>query len=158
MGRELVTLPGLAREIKLECLKAHEASRSAVIHAINAGKLLIQAKDTVRHGEWEKWVKEQTGIAPTTAALYMRLALGEKVLLAKTTTGVDLTLNGASRLLEKPRKKGKKKEGQFADRLKALKTAYIDADGETRREFLDWVNDDDDRRKDFLDQFQKVFG
>jgi hypothetical protein len=42
--------------------------------AIEAGKLLIEAKQSLPHGEWEAWLREHAAISPRTARRYMRVA------------------------------------------------------------------------------------
>ena len=67
----LAVLAGRIRE-------AHEACRAAAVvtaeRAIEAGRLLIEAKAAVRHGEWLSWLRDHTGISERTAQRYMRLA------------------------------------------------------------------------------------
>jgi hypothetical protein len=56
---------------------AHEQVKQAfqrgAEHAIEAGRLLLQAKATVRHGNWLEWVGANCRFAERTAQLYMRL-------------------------------------------------------------------------------------
>lgn len=42
--------------------------------AIEAGKLLIEAKQSLPHGEWEAWLRDHVTISPRTARRYMRIA------------------------------------------------------------------------------------
>lgn len=155
-----VVLGGLAHEIKLECLKSMKASRSSVRHAIAAGHKLIEAKDLVAHGKWGDWVREETDMSSKTSELYMRLAREKKYLMEDPQRIRDLTLNAADQLLaNRGKKKGEeKKEKRFAHRLRAMKAAHQNADSKTIREYLDWINADDDRRKEFVTQYRKVFG
>lgn len=68
-------LPVLAEEIQA----AHEACRrsikSAVEHAIEAGRCLTEAKLLVQHGGWEDWLQANVpAISVRTAQRYMRAA------------------------------------------------------------------------------------
>ena len=42
--------------------------------ALEAGALLVKAKEQVPHGQWESWLAENCAVAPRTARSYMRLA------------------------------------------------------------------------------------
>jgi hypothetical protein len=46
----------------------------AVAGFIAAGRHLVQAKMSIRHGGWEQWVKTAVGISPATARMLMELA------------------------------------------------------------------------------------
>ena len=51
------SLAGLVQEIK-DCLRTIDTNwRTTLAKAIRAGELLTQAKDTVDHGEWGPWLK-----------------------------------------------------------------------------------------------------
>jgi hypothetical protein len=56
----------------------HKAVRSAILHAIEAGKLLIEAKAEVRkqfgHGYWLDWLEQNCEMSERTAQDYMRIA------------------------------------------------------------------------------------
>jgi hypothetical protein len=65
---------GLAARIRAEHEAAQSAMRTAVAHAVEAGKLLIEAKKLVGHGGWLAWVKENCAFSDRTAQGYMRLA------------------------------------------------------------------------------------
>lgn len=57
---------------------AHEqvevAKRQAVVRAIECGKLLAEAKATVKHGEWDSWLEANCTFSARTARLYMKAA------------------------------------------------------------------------------------
>lgn len=56
--------------IGLEALK-----RSRVSAAINAGKLLLEAKARLPHGQWETWLRENVSeLSQSTACRWMKLA------------------------------------------------------------------------------------
>jgi hypothetical protein len=64
----------LAARIRAEHEAAQSALRSAVSHAVEAGKLLIEAKKTVGHGNWAAWIKDNCEFSERAARGYMRLA------------------------------------------------------------------------------------
>jgi hypothetical protein len=75
-------LDGKAAEIrdlhvKCEELKARsaDAAREAALRAWRAGKLLIEIKSTMKHGEWLPWIgKELPGLGLATVYRYRKLA------------------------------------------------------------------------------------
>jgi Protein of unknown function (DUF3102) len=60
----------LASQIK----SAHRAVGQAMLHAIEAGKLLLEAKKQVPHGEWLSWLETSCDMPERTAQAYMRIA------------------------------------------------------------------------------------
>lgn len=84
-------LPSIAVDIKA----AHEAvglnARAMAERALEAGRLLIEAKDNLRHGEFLPWLKDNVGMSERTARRYMTLAKSG----VKTATVADLGIVGA---------------------------------------------------------------
>lgn len=64
----------LATRIKKECKMAAESFRTSVDHAYKAGKLLLEVKATLRHGEFGRWIAEHCYIKERAAEGYMRVA------------------------------------------------------------------------------------
>ncbi len=56
---------------------AETSAKDAVRYAMEAGKLLLQAKSNLPHGEFQKWVKEHLGLPPRRAQRYLQAARGE---------------------------------------------------------------------------------
>ena len=54
--------------------QAQSAARQEIQHAIEAGKLLLKAKEAVGHGNFTKWVEENFEGSSRQATRYMRLA------------------------------------------------------------------------------------
>ncbi|MCJ2142263.1 DUF3102 domain-containing protein, partial [Methylobacterium sp. E-066] len=50
------------------------AKREGARYAVECGRLLAQAKETVPHGGWDAWLRLNTTVSPRTAQLYMRIA------------------------------------------------------------------------------------
>jgi predicted DNA-binding protein (UPF0251 family) len=67
-------LPGIAVKINSATDAAEASAKSAVVNALVAGRLLLEAKTHVAHGAWETWVTTNCVVAPRTARAYMRLA------------------------------------------------------------------------------------
>lgn len=74
MTEILASLPQLAAAIRAEVDAAEADWRSAVDHAIRAGRFLIDAKTQVAHGEWLAWLEANFPGSEDTAERYMRLA------------------------------------------------------------------------------------
>jgi hypothetical protein len=70
----LTTLPALAEQINQASAAAEANAKSAMQHALRAGRLLIEAKALTTHGDWENWLTANCTMAPRTAQAYMRLA------------------------------------------------------------------------------------
>ena len=58
--------------------KAHQAAltsaHDAIASAIECGKLLTEAKEQCKHGEWLGWVEASLSFGPRQAQKYIRLA------------------------------------------------------------------------------------
>jgi hypothetical protein len=92
------SLADLASRINAEHDAVCGALKRSLGHAITAGKLLIEAKAQLRHGQWMSWLKDHCKIPERTARLYMRVAKNE----AEIGNVADLTLRGAVALLAYP--------------------------------------------------------
>ncbi|WP_180982395.1 DUF3102 domain-containing protein [Methylocella silvestris] len=69
-----MTISNIATVINSEHRAATAAHEQAVRHAIECGRLLLEAKGGVTHGHWSKWVKQNCDFAMRTAQVYMRIA------------------------------------------------------------------------------------
>jgi hypothetical protein len=87
----------LAARIKAEHEAVSVALKDSVRHAIEAGSLLLEAKEQLKHGQWLPWLRDHCTIAERTAQLYMRCARSRAEIEEQIRNGVaDLTLNEAS--------------------------------------------------------------
>jgi len=71
-----------AAQIRKLCRRARRRSVEAVKDYIAAGKICVQRKAKVPHGEWLKWVQLKCKLHPRTAQNYMLLARHEQEALA----------------------------------------------------------------------------
>jgi len=67
-------LKTLAEKANREHSQAQRAAGQAVKHAVEAGGLLLKAKEEVGHGDFTRWVKENFRGSSRHARRYMRLA------------------------------------------------------------------------------------
>lgn len=67
-------LRALAIRINDVAGEAYVAAGVAIERASECGKLLLQAREQVPHGEWERWVEMNLSVTPRTARRWMRLA------------------------------------------------------------------------------------
>jgi hypothetical protein len=104
-----VALSELAVRINHEHLEAVQHAGSAMTHALNAGDLLLQAKNTCQHGQWLPWIREHVAFSDRTAQAYMRLARNAHI----RSTVADMSVREALRHLARPRVKS------FEDDLRA---------------------------------------
>lgn len=65
-------LTALAEDVKTEADALAAAERSAAEHALNAGRLLCEAKDACRHGEWLPFLA-RAGVPERSAQRWMKL-------------------------------------------------------------------------------------
>ncbi len=100
---ELSALQDLARVIDQEHAAAAAAANTAIQHALNAGRLLLQVKAQLAHGEFLPWLRSNCTVKQRQARAYMRVARNWRRIESKTAPGADLTVKGALRLLSKNR-------------------------------------------------------
>lgn len=98
-----VELPRLAREINSAHREVEEVLKAGLSRAMEAGELLIEAKDKVAHGEWGVWLKENFEGSERTAQAYMKVARNREALEAKTAAVADLSFRGALKELAAPK-------------------------------------------------------
>src|SRR5262249_33316454 len=94
------SLTDLAHRIKAEHIAVKTALNESVAHAMDAGDLLIEAKDQVKHGEWLPWLKDHCTISKRTAQLYMKMAENRAMIEKeqKRNDVAHLSLNEAAAL------------------------------------------------------------
>ena len=64
----------LAEKANREHRHAQSSAQQAVKHAVEAGELLLKAKEAVGHGNFIKWIEKNFEGKPRHARMYMRLA------------------------------------------------------------------------------------
>ncbi len=85
----------LAANIRDAHAGVREAARTAAERAIDAGRMLTEAKALLKHGQWLPWLKDHCQLSERTAQLYMRVAkLG-----LKSETVADLGLRAAAKVV-----------------------------------------------------------
>lgn len=100
MSADLTAPNELAARINAAHEEVKMALRRGAERAIEAGRLLLQAKTTVGHGNWLEWIGSNCRFSERTAQVYMRLAQEIPSLELKAQRITDLTINDAIRLLE----------------------------------------------------------
>lgn len=101
VGQATVIAEQLVGRIRDAHEAASAAARSALGHALEAGRLLAEAKDAVPHGGWADYVAG-CGMPTRTAALYMRLHRHRDRLDDRQRVA-DLSVRQAARLLAEPK-------------------------------------------------------
>jgi hypothetical protein len=144
--RSTSTPPALSGEqltaaIRQEHEAASAAAGAALGHALEAGRLLAEARATIPHGAWESYVRESCSIAPRTASLYLRLHR-HRDRLPNRQHVADLSVRQAARLLEGPRARAETEvERPAVDRLSAAAAARAKAESLEAERILDSVSD-----------------
>lgn len=104
MGTELVSLETLADQINEQQGRIDAARFSALERVKDAGELLMQAKNLVKHGEWEGWLGAHCRVSVSMARKYMQLAREwPRLMEANQEPVADLGIKDALKLLAKPR-------------------------------------------------------
>jgi 16S rRNA G966 N2-methylase RsmD len=93
-----IALSALARKIDAEHRQVEAATLSAILHARNAGQLLLEAKGRLRHGEWLPWLAANCEVKERQARNYMRIAERWE-LIANRQRAADLSVRGALELM-----------------------------------------------------------
>ena len=102
------SLVDLAARIKAEHEAAFGHARQALQHAAECGRLLIEAKAQVEHGQWLSWIDTNTGVSARQCQKYMRLAGVWAEIGSKCELDSHLSIEGALGLLAAPAKKPSK--------------------------------------------------
>lgn len=135
----------LVKEIQAEHDAAERDVRSAVEHAVRAGQLLTEAKASLPHGEWGKWLSENFAFSQQWAAGYMRLAKASPGQIESASS-----IRGALKQLAAPsRKKAGDREEAPADDpvIAAGLQALREFRGVVESEGLDGLSDVDPKRR-----------
>jgi len=97
-------LDSLGARINAEHSACAAALKAGLAHAIEAGRLLLEAKAAVGHGGWSAWLGARCGFSERTAQGYMRVARHAAELGAGDPQRVaDLSLRGALAMLAEPK-------------------------------------------------------
>jgi len=88
-------LPMLAAEIMRVHAEARRAAHMSLVHAIEAGEALLEAKEQMNHGEWLPWLRDNCEMSESTAQVYVRLAKYKDEVLANPQRAADLSIRAA---------------------------------------------------------------
>jgi hypothetical protein len=64
----------IARQINEHHKLGHQCAKTALVHAVSCGKLLMKQKAQCAHGDFQEWVKAHCAFSYQSAALYMKAA------------------------------------------------------------------------------------
>jgi Protein of unknown function (DUF3102) len=100
-----VPLSTLASQINSEHAACMASAQEAVSHAIEVGRLLIECKAEVAHGQWAVWVENNCEFGVRQAQNYMRVYHNRAQLEAQMRNGDSCftSLRGAVAALVEPR-------------------------------------------------------
>jgi hypothetical protein len=87
------SLADLAARIRQEHKAGLIAIKRGLAHAVEAGRLLVEAKAQLPHGQWLPWLREQCGVPERSAQRYMELAAYAAE--PKSDNLADLAMRGA---------------------------------------------------------------
>lgn len=92
----------LAERINAAHAAAHSAARSAIEHASGCGRLLLEAKAQLAHGEWLPWIEANLSFGSRQAQKYIRLHRYAAE-LPNATSDAHSTIDGALAALAEPK-------------------------------------------------------
>jgi hypothetical protein len=139
-NEEIRELETLAEGIRQQHDLVRASVSDALAHAIEAGRLLIRAKEVISHGRWLPWLAANCRFAARTAQTYMRVAEQEPVLLGANAPHVaDLTVRRALALLKKPKTEA---DNQCPDDLDRMGRGIVDKNQDSERWVQRWLNID----------------
>jgi len=99
------TLPALAAAINAEHRQAETALNDGLRHALEAGRLLLEAKKLCPHGTWAQWLKDNFRGSARTARAYTLAAKRFPRLEAKRQRAANLSLRQVALLTTAPKQK-----------------------------------------------------
>ena len=78
MSTALQVLATVAAEIEEHHVAAETLAAEAVAHAVEAGKLLIEVKAALPHGQFGQWIAANVSVSARQAQRYIAAAQGRK--------------------------------------------------------------------------------
>jgi len=106
-------LADLAERINAAHQQCEQALKAGLAHALEAGRLLLEAKGQVEHGQWLPWVEANCRFSERTAQAYMRVVRSLPELEAKAQGLADLTFEQSVELLASPCQDDERPEDPF---------------------------------------------
>ena len=130
------SLTALADRINAEHPQAETALHDGLRHAVEAGRLLLEAKATVAHGEWLPWLESNFDGSTRTARAYMLVATRLPQLEKQNGNAVaNLSFRQALRLTAAP--KATKETATDQGQGKRFLDAPLDVRQKTCRQWWD---------------------
>ena len=112
---EVQKLDTLAESINEQHRLCEAAAGKAVAHAMEAGRMLEEAKAGVGHGEWGGWLEKNFQGSDRTARVYMRVYSHREELEAKRQSSANLSLDGALKAIAAPKEEEPEEKPAEAD-------------------------------------------
>jgi hypothetical protein len=91
-----------AAEIERHHRLASEHANAAIEHAVEAGRLLLQVKTQLMHGEWLPWLKANVEVSPRQAQRYIVAFAGRKPKAPKCDKASHLAYGRKTELTHEP--------------------------------------------------------
>jgi hypothetical protein len=105
----------LATEINAKLTLARRHGQANLSALMDAGDMLIEAKDALDHGQWDDWLSSNSALSDRTARLYMQLAGHRARVEAKMATVATLGIRGAlEQISEDQMQEGREKRNREA--------------------------------------------
>lgn len=106
-GAAAGTILPLATRINALHHEVEQHKTQMFLKARCAGELLLEAKHTVLHGEWQDWLETNFEGSGRTARAYMRIARRWDVIQAKRQSTANLSISEALKLVRYGHRRGR---------------------------------------------------
>jgi hypothetical protein len=105
----------LATEINAKLTLARRHGQATLSALMDVGDRLLEAKDSLDHGQWDDWLSDNFALSDRTARLYMQLAGHRARIEAKMATVATLGVRGAlEQISEDQMQEGREKRNREA--------------------------------------------
>ena len=133
-------LAALAADIRAEHVAIETHAGHMATKAVAAGRMLIEAKAAIPHGQWTAWLQTETGLGGRTARRYMQIAQSG----LETATVANLGIRGAVEAIAKTGNKAAQIDANpaYQEWLTELRAAYADVPTEAREAILQELRED----------------
>ncbi|WP_399696576.1 DUF3102 domain-containing protein [Xenophilus sp.] len=110
----------LAAEINKFCELAHDKADEAINYAMQAGKLLLEAKGALPHGDWLPWLEANVWVSPRQAQRYMQIAQGRPLPARKVAVAIQAVVSDEHR-------RSKTQQSSVTSTAKTTPVSHLDA-------------------------------
>src|SRR5215218_2567990 len=127
-----VELLTLAELINAEHRACEAAATRAIEHAIRCGALLIEAKQSKKHGGWMDWIAQNFEGSQDLANKYMKVARNSERVMNLARSGRSISLRGALEEIKTAKEEGRAARLRRAESMERVSRLLFPGDVEIR--------------------------